>query len=81
MELLQLRYFLEGERARHAQRPRKSRSPRRISFSRLERELGACFSSQKASIPRNASRKERNRPATSELARFDEERSSIVRIK
>ena len=95
VELLQLRYFLEVAESEHvthsAQKLRVSQPSLTQAISRLERELGVqlfepegrgirlteagCFYSK-----RIAKAVGEIDSATSELARFDEERSSIVRI-
>ena len=95
MELLQLRYFLEVAESEHvthsAQKLRVSQPSLTQAISRLERELGVqLFEPEGRGIRlTEAGRFYSKRiakavggidSATSELARFDEERSSIVRI-
>lgn len=95
MELLQLRYFLEVAESEHvthsAQKLRVSQPSLTQAISRLERELGVqLFEPEGRGIrlteagrfysKRIAKAVAEIDSATSELARFDEERSSIVRI-
>lgn len=95
MELLQLRYFLEVAESEHvthsAQKLRVSQPSLTQAISRLERELGVqLFEPEGRGIrlteagrfysKRIAKAVGEIDSATSELARFDEERSSIVRI-
>lgn len=95
MELLQLRYFLEVAKSEHvtrsAQKLRVSQPSLTQAISRLERELGVqLFEPEGRGIrlteagrfysKRIAEAVAEIDSATSELARFDEERSSIVRI-
>lgn len=95
MELLQLRYFLEVAESEHvthsAQKLRVSQPSLTQAISRLERELGVqLFEPEGRGIrlteagrfysKRIAQAVAEIDSATSELARFDEERSSIVRI-
>lgn len=95
MELLQLRYFLEVAESEHvthsAQKLRVSQPSLTQAISRLERELGMqLFEPEGRGIrlteagrfysKRIAKAVGEIDSATSELARFDEERSSIVRI-
>ena len=95
MELLQLRYFLEVAESEHvthsAQKLRVSQPSLTQAISRLERELGVqLFEPEGRGIrlteagrfysKRIAKAMGEIDSATSELARFDEERSSIVRI-
>lgn len=95
MELLQLRYFLEVAESEHvthsAQKLRVSQPSLTQAISRLERELGVqLFEPEGRGIrlteagrfysKRIAKAVGKIDSATSELARFDEERSSIVRI-
>ena len=95
MELLQLRYFLEVAESEHvthsAQKLRVSQPSLTQAISRLERELGVqLFEPEGRGIrlteagrfysKRIAKAVGEIASATSELARFDEERSSIVRI-
>lgn len=95
VELLQLRYFLEVAESEHvthsAQKLRVSQPSLTQAISRLERELGVqLFEPEGRGIrlteagrfysKRIAKAVAEIDSATSELARFDEERSSIVRI-
>ena len=95
MELLQLRYFLEVAKSEHvthsAQKLRVSQPSLTQAISRLERELGVqLFEPEGRGIrlteagrfysKRIAEAVGKIDSATSELARFNEERSSIVRI-
>ena len=95
MELLQLRYFLEVAESEHvthsAQKLRVSQPSLTQAISRLERELGVqLFEPEGRGIrlteagrfysKRIAKAVGEIDSATSELVRFDEERSSIVRI-
>ena len=95
VELLQLRYFLEVAESEHvthsAQKLRVSQPSLTQAISRLERELGVqLFEPEGRGIrlteagrfysKRIAKAVGEIDSATSELARFDEERSSIVRI-
>ena len=95
MELLQFRYFLEVAESEHvthsAQKLRVSQPSLTQAISRLERELGVqLFEPEGRGIrlteagrfysKRIAKAVGEIDSATSELARFDEERSSIVRI-
>lgn len=95
MELLQLRYFLEVAESEHvtrsAQKLRVSQPSLTQAISRLERELGVqLFEPEGRGIrlteagrfysKRIAKAVAEIDSATSELIRFDEERSSIVRI-
>ena len=95
VELLQLRYFLEVAKSEHvtrsAQKLRVSQPSLTQAISRLERELGVqLFEPEGRGIrlteagrfysKRIAEAVAEIDSATSELVRFDEERSSIVRI-
>ena len=95
VELLQLRYFLEVAKSEHvthsAQKLRVSQPSLTQAISRLERELGVqLFEPEGRGIrlteagrfysKRIAQAVTEIDSATSELIRFDEERSSIVRI-
>lgn len=95
MELLQLRYFLEVAESEHvthsAQKLRVSQPSLTQAISRLERELGVqLFEPEGRGIrlteagrfysKRIAKAVAEIDSATNELVRFDEERSSIVRI-
>ena len=95
VELLQLRYFLEVAKSEHvtrsAQKLRVSQPSLTQAISRLERELGVqLFEPEGRGIrlteagrfysKRIAQAVAEIDSATSELVRFDEERSSIVRI-
>ena len=95
VELLQLRYFLEVAKSEHvthsAQKLRVSQPSLTQAISRLERELGVqLFEPEGRGIrlteagrfysKRIAQAVAEIDSATSELIRFDEERSSIVRI-
>lgn len=95
MELLQLRYFLEVAKSEHvthsAQKLRVSQPSLTQAISRLERELGVqLFEPEGRGIRLTEAGRFYNKriaeavaeidSATSELVRFDEERSSIVRI-
>lgn len=95
VELLQLRYFLEVAESEHvthsAQKLRVSQPSLTQAISRLERELGVqLFEPEGRGIrlteaghfysKRIAKAVGEIDSATSELARFDEERSSIMRI-